>query len=499
MVLENFYVKSRNAVESGRREPPHGFVIPAEVPDRTRVVTLVNLLRVQGIEVGRATTEIKVKDGTFPAGAYVVKRDQPYGRLARILLEKQEFPDSSLRTYDDTAWTMGLMLHADVKAIADKAILDVPVEPVDQARARGTMAGERGARALLVPHRGSNHMVTLRYRLKGLSVKALDGPWTWGGLERPAGSFVIPAEQGGRSVVEDVRAAIGPLGLDATGLAQMPDVPMHDVDLPRAAIYSTWGSTEKVGWVRHAFDAFEVPFDLIYKERVRQGDLRAAYDVIVVPEQGRGSGKSLVYDVEPRGKPIAYRKDPRFKSLGIYGESDDIAGGMGLEGLLELQRFVNEGGVLLTLGSASYLPPEFGLTRAVGAQRPSASFYAPGPIVEAEILKPLHPIFYGYADRKIPVRWGGGPLLQVPERDRDEQVLMRYPGGSASVMSGLMRGADEIRNRPAIVDVPVGRGRIVLFAGNPCYRWQNHGEFNMLFNAVLHWNDAPAPPRGAGQ
>jgi len=232
---------------------------------------------------------------------------------------------------------------------------------------------------------------------------------------------------------------------------------------------------------------------------VRQGHLRAAYDVIAVPEQGRGSGRSLVYDIEPKGKPIAYKRDGRFKSLGMYGESDDITGGMGLEGLLELQRFVGEGGVLVTLGPASYLPPEFGLTRTVSAQRPSGGFYGPGPIVEAEVLKPVHPILYGYGAKKVPVRWGGGPLLQVPERDRDQQVLMRYAGGSAGVMSGLMRGADEIRNRPAIVDVPVGKGRVVLFAGNPCYRWQNHGEFNMLFNAVLHWNDVPAAARGAGK
>jgi hypothetical protein len=52
-----------------------------------------------------------------------------------------------------------------------------------------------------------------------------------------------------------------------------------------------------------------------------------------------------------------------------------------------------------------------------------------------------------------------------------------------------MRGTAEIRNRPAIVDVPVGRGRVILFATNPCYRWQNHGEFNMLFNAVMNHND----------
>ena len=51
-------------------------------------------------------------------GRFVIKRDQPYGRLAKILLEKQDFPDPNLRTYDDTGWTMGLMTHTEVKEIA---------------------------------------------------------------------------------------------------------------------------------------------------------------------------------------------------------------------------------------------------------------------------------------------------------------------------------------------------------------------------------------------
>jgi hypothetical protein len=90
------------------------------------------------------------------------------------------------------------------------------------------------------------------------------------------------------------------------------------------------------------------------------------------------------------------------------------------------------------------------------------------------------------------VRYANGPLLNVPERDRARQILLRFPGGDKSVLSGLMRGANEITNRPAIVDVPTGQGRVLLFAGNPCYRWQNHGEFNLLFNAVLHFNDLNA-------
>jgi hypothetical protein len=93
------------------------------------------------------------------------------------------------------------------------------------------------------------------------------------------------------------------------------------------------------------------------------------------------------------------------------------------------------------------------------------------------------------------VRYANGPLLQVPQRDRERQVLMQFTGGDQAVLSGLMRGASEIRARPALVDLPVGRGRLLAFATNPCYRWQNLGEWNMLFNAILHYDDLPVQER----
>jgi hypothetical protein len=497
LVLENFHAKSRNSIESGRSKAPFGFVIPAGQRDRTRITRLVNLLRVQGIEVGRAASEVKLSDGTYPGGSYVVKLDQPYGRLAKTLLEKQEFPDPSLRTYDDTGWTMGLMLGAEVKATADKTILSLAAPLVDAIRPQGSVTSDAKSAAFVIPHFGSNDLVTLRWRLGTIEVRAAERAFTAGGREFPAGSFVIAVSQPGHDVAAVVRQHVASLDLDVTGLPSLPDVPTHAVDLPRLAVYSTWGNTQEVGWIRHALDAHGVRFDLIYKERVRQGGLRAAYDVILVPNQGR-TGKGLVFDIETKGGPLDYKRSAEYPSLGEYGESDDIRGGMGLEGVIELQRFVESGGVLVTLAAASYMPAEFGITRSVNAQRTSGSFYAPGPIVEAEILASSHPIFYGYAEKKIPVRYANGPLLSVPEADRERQVLMRYPGGSSSVLSGLMRGADEIKDRPAIVEVPVGSGRVVMFSGNPCYRWQNHAEFGMLFNTVLHWNDAKAPAKPAG-
>ena len=103
-------------------------------------------------------------------------------------------------------------------------------------------------------------------------------------------------------------------------------------------------------------------------------------------------------------------------------------------------------------------------------------------------MAPTHPIFYGYDEKVLPVRYANGPLLSVAERDKS-QILMQFTGTEKSVLSGLMRGAGEVKNRPAIVEVPVERGRVIMFATNPCYRWQNHGEFQMLFNTILHHND----------
>ncbi len=490
VIVENFYQKSRNSIEAGKNEAPYGYVIPPQA-DMTRVELLANLLLTQGIEIGRATTEIKLQEGSFPEGSLVIKRDQPYGRLAKILLEKQNFPDPSLRTYDDTGWTMGLMLQTEVKEISDKAILNAQVENIKapfKANTKGMVLSKALAKYYVIPNHGSNSMIAIRYRLKDLVVKANEKSFkhTSEG-ELPAGSFLIPQVQDGKRVLDRVEAALAGIAIDPD-VADFPaDFPMHDVDLPRLAMFTTWGSTQEVGWVRHALDQFEIKYDLIYKERIKQGKLRDAYDMILMPNQG-GSGKRIVFDIEPKSKPIPYTKTSEFKTMGAYGSSEDITGGMGLAGVAEIEKFVNDGGLLVTLGTASFFPAEFGLTRRIDVGRTSPQFYAPGPIVEAEILKSEHPIFYGYTGKTIPVRYANGPLLNVPERDK-EQVLMRFPGTEKSVLSGLARGIAETRNRPAIVDVPTGKGRVILFATNPCYRWQNHGEFGMLFNTILHFND----------
>ncbi|HUQ86105.1 MAG TPA: hypothetical protein VM096_01020, partial [Vicinamibacterales bacterium] len=501
MVVENYYKKSANAIKRGADTPPHAFVLAGGQRDQSQVDRVVNLLRRQAIEVHRATAEIKVKEGTFPAGSYIVKLNQPYGPLAKTLLEKQNYPDASLTTYDDSAWSMGMANNIDIRTIEDKTILDAAATLLkEDVTTLGVLSDPNGAigasnSIYIVSHNGALNLITLRYRLKDTPIKAAKSSFKVGDREFAAGSLLIPASDRARREIET-------LGLQALAVQSAPDVQTMDVDLPRIAMYTTWINTEKVGWVRLAFDRWEIPYDLIHKDHVQAGaKLRSKYDVIVMPHQ-TNNGKSIVYEQPKLSKPLPYKKNDKFKSLGMYAETDDVRGGMGLAGAAELQKFVDEGGVLITMGTASYFPAEFGIAKGVDAQSPAQGFYAPGPYVNSEILMPSHPTMFGYPQKTLAVRFAGGPLLQAgppqgfeqfvgtsPERP---QVVARFTGGEAGVLSGLMRNPDQIRNRPMVVDAPSGKGRVLMFANNPIYRWQTFGEHEMVFNAIMFWNDMGA-------
>ncbi len=490
-ILENFYKKSRDSVEAGRAKAPYAFVVPPDPGDMTRAALMVNILRKQGIEVGQATAPLTLEEGVFPAGSFVIKLDQPYGRLAKTLLQKQDYPDPKLRTYDDSAWTMGLMAHVKVVASKDPKALAAQVQTVDQARPQGALDAA-GAAAYAVLDHGSIELARLRYRLGETPIRIVEQPFTAHGRTVPAGSFIV---EGG--AYAKLASNVVPLGLTAIALDTPVTAPTHPAALPRVAVYSTWGSTQNVGWVRYGFDQYETPYSLIFKDEVRKGHLRDRFDVIVVPSQGRSS-KALVWDVAVHGKPLPYQKTARYRFLGDYGSSPDIRGGLGLAGLEELRRFVEAGGVLITLGDSSAMPGDFGLAPDVEVSRPSKDFYAPGPIVQARVTKPGNPVFYGYDEASFSVRWATAALFALPPTKRDE-MLMEFPGGKAGVLSGLMTTPDEVRRRPAIIDEPVGEGRILMFATNPIYRDQTFGEYRMLYNALFNYRqlglgtEAPAP------
>jgi hypothetical protein len=490
LVLENFYIKTRNSLEAGAKQAPYAWVFPVQ-RDMTKVAELMRIMRAQGIEVGMLNGDVTAGGRTYPAGSYLIKLNQPYGRLAKNLLEKQDYPDPALTTYDDSGWSMCYAFNVECTMIADSTILSAAATPVTTVANRGRTAGS-GTAALAVAHFGSNNMIAFRYRTKTIPMRIAEQPFTAEGVTFPAGSYVI---SGSAADLQAARAAAESLGLTAAALSALPlpPVPTHDGDVPRVAIYSTWGNTQELGWYRHAFDQFGIPFDLIFKERIAKGNLKADYDVILMAAQTVNRQSVLA---PPAARPVPYQQSDKYKFLGMYGSTADMTGGFGQVGAEAIEKFLDGGGTLITTLGAVRYPIEFGLANSIDTESPTG-VNAQKPLIQAEIVRTNHPVFYGYQNKIFPIKYGqGSQLFRVGVADQ-ANVLAQYVGGDSSVMSGLMVGADNIKGRAFAVDIPNahnGNGRVLMFANNPIYRWQNHGEFNMVFNSIMNWNDMPAPP-----
>jgi hypothetical protein len=205
--------------------------------------------------------------------------------------------------------------------------------------------------------------------------------------------------------------------------------------------------------------------------------------------------------------PMPYKKTPATPSHGVPAESDDITGGIGYEGLANLQRFVEEGGLLVTFGNGTTLALDGGLARGVrrsrgGEDADEGVARTPGSHVRVSFARPEHPIAYGYPARTHVFRQDF-PIYDAPRRwlrmayctscldgpeDRNG-VVMEWGDreGAPLVVSGQAWNEAGIVGHPAILDLPVGRGHVIAFNFNPLHRDLNRGDHRLAWNAILNW------------
>jgi hypothetical protein len=194
----------------------------------------------------------------------------------------------------------------------------------------------------------------------------------------------------------------------------------HLVDLPRLGVLHTWTSTQDAGWVRYTLDREGVPYELVNPDHLKAGEVAGRFDVLIFPNTW-GDFARMVHGIDPKWGPLAYTRTAEFPSHGVPDSSPDVTGGMGLGGLMELQRFVHGGGVLVALGNAGSLAVDGGLVRRV-ERLPPSTVRSPGSEVAARVVAKAHPIAYGYEERTSVFR-GSGPIYDVGKRDRGRVVL----------------------------------------------------------------------------
>ncbi len=566
--LQNFYLKSKRAVAKASNEGPAAYVIPSDQSRLGEAADMINLLRLMGVEVHKADKEISIKDQKFPASSYVVRMDQPYSRMADMLMDTQYYNVNDPRPYDDTGWTLGALRNVKTVRVTDKAVLQAPMTMLTaDAKALGKITGSSSPAAYIINHNTENILATLRFRLKDVKISAAEDPFKVGEQQFNAGSFIIKSE--GLESREGFESLVKILGLTALAVDKLPEVKTHELAVPRIAILHTWTNTQNDGWYRIEFDRYQIPYSYISDQVVRNTpNLREKFDVIIFPPLG-GSAQAIVNGIPMRGDPIPWKGSELTPNRGMSpDQSDDIRGGMGLPGVANLQKFVRDGGLFITVANTTQLPIEYGLTTGVSIQE-TRLLQARGSIFNARFTDRKSPIAYGY-DETLAIYFNQAPVFQVaaggggggfgggggeggagsrptgrgtltdpdivqampqaspaqrpagppgePTADQRQQlgafyvppterprVILRFASDEKNLLiSGMLAGGSELANAPAVIDVPVGKGHIVMFATNPMWRHQNHGSFFLIWNAALNFDSlnterpAPAAPRRPG-
>jgi hypothetical protein len=406
LYLENYWLKNKRSVEEGRNGPVHAWVIPAWQRRKADAAVAVNDLRRQGLEISRAEVPFNVGGVEVRAGDYVVRGDQPFRTLAEMYFSVQNYPPQNPAPYDDTGWTFQLMRDVRIVPVTEKNILQQRMTLLtSDVKASGGITG--AGNTIVVEHTADNSLATFRFRNPAVKMLAAEQDFEHEGRKYRAGAIVIPDADRAR-----LQPVLQELGLTAYGAAALPNVRTHELDIPRIGYVHSWTRTQDEGWWRAALDQYGIPYTYFADQKLREGNLRAKYDVLLFPHVG-GTAVAQVNGMAMSGKaPVPYKKTAETPHLGALDSSDDIRGGMGLEGLAELAKFVREGGTLITEGSTSIIFPQYGITSGVTVEEPPQLFVR-GSILRGRIADPASPLVYGYAGPDVPVYFSQAPVLNA--------------------------------------------------------------------------------------
>jgi hypothetical protein len=221
------------------------------------------------------------------------------------------------------------------------------------------------------------------------------------------------------------------------------------------------------GWTRFVLEQFEFPYQTLLNKDIRGGDLHEQLDVIIIPADvslGR-----LINGNSPERTPA------------------EFAGGVGEEGIAELQSFVREGGTLLAFeGADALLLEHFDLPVANALQGLSQpDFFLPPSLVWIEVDQE-QPLAYGLPKR-LAAKFAGGRAYEPGSwqaASGDLKVIASYPSEGRVLASGLLVGDRYLAGKAAVIEAKYGAGRLVMYGFRVQHRAQTHAAFKLVFNAL---------------
>jgi zinc carboxypeptidase len=269
----------------------------------------------------------------------------------------------------------------------------------------------------------------------------------------------------------------------ARGLTTKSDITFTEENFSLAekgsppAIYHSAVPSSDEGWTRWILDSRKIAYGLIGDRELRAGittykpsaGVTVKYYTIVMPDQ---PARTILEGYRAGSMP------------------PELTGGLGEQGVKGLRDFVETGGTLICLNRASnFAIEQFKLPlRNVVAGLPRTDFYVPGSILRIK-LDGSNPLTLGMPEETI--AWAeDSPVFEATEDSNasvpasNVHVIGSYPADKDPLLSGWLLGGDLIKGKAALVEVTMGKGRIILFGFRPQYRAQSLATYPLFFNAL---------------
>lgn len=481
--LYNKYRIGKDVIEKFKSEPPYGWIVSADQRDNSTAALMLNRLMILGTEIYAANESFTHNGISYPQGSFIIPTSQPFGYFVKNILEIQDYPDlrkyvhlwqglvspvqregAPLRPYDGVGWTLPVQMGVEYRAISKP--LDIEMTLIEDAElVTGTVSGSGSH--FVFSHTDNNSVTALTRILDaGGTVGWAMEEFALSGKTYPKGTFVVDSKSVSASVLREI-ASDTKIPMQG-GNARAETTPLNK---RRIGLYRSWSANMDAGWTTLIFDRYGISYDDIHDEQIIAGNLHDRYDVIILPDQGANS----IINGHQKGT--------------IH---PDYVGGITQQGVENLKKFVEAGGVLVCNKSSADLAvdsfdlPVKNILRSV----PSDSFNIPGSILKMT-YDTDHPLAFGMPEKGMAF-FSGGRVYEILEDKENEDnggnepvVVARYPDESL-LISGWIVGEDRIKDKAAVLDFKIDRGRVILFGFNVQNRAQAYSTFKLLFNALYY-------------
>jgi hypothetical protein len=475
---------------------PRGYILPSDQVDFSTATKFIDTLLKNGVTVLRATADFTVDGKKYPKDSYVVKCAQAYRPHILDMFEPQDHPDDfkypggpPIPPYDVTGYTLALQMGVQFDRVMEA--FDGPFVPITTELAStpaATVVAAKGHVAgYLVSHQINDGFVLTNRLLKAkLPVFWVKEASSADGKELGAGALWIPESAAAKTIVDEAAAK---LGVTAYAMDAKPTGAMLALKAPRIALYDQYGGLMPAGWTRYEFEKFEFPYTDIYPQELDAGKLHDKYDVILFVDGAvsptlfaGGMNRSAFFNRQPDAAKVPDEVKPL---LGVMSKEKTVP---------QLAAFVKDGGEIITIGSSNrlyellQLPVRSALTEIGpdGKERelPPEKFYIPGSLIKANV-DPSNPVAYGMP-AKVDVFFDRSPAFQLsPDAGIHGASVVAWYGRGDLLASGWAWGQKYLQDSLAAVDIPDGKGSVILLGPEVTFRGQPHATFKLLFNGLF--------------